>query len=177
MIYSNRGMYFSQADDHYITLAKTDNYKTAESIVDYLSDRRFSVKDTAILAEGLRFNENITGRLNFGKALLRGATKGAILGLSIGLLLSIFSLGSAVSSIFYIVLWGVIYGAFVGAVLDAISYLMSGGKRDFTSLSSMSASSYRITVDSSKASEAVRLLEGSEFKSSLIQGPDQAVGQ
>ena len=52
------------------TVASYDTYAEAQRAVDYLSDEKFSVEHVAIVAEGLRFVEQVTGRLNWGRALL-----------------------------------------------------------------------------------------------------------
>lgn len=55
------------------TVASYPTYAEAQRAVDYLSDQKFPVERAAIVAEGLRFVEQVTGRLNWGRALLNGA--------------------------------------------------------------------------------------------------------
>src|SRR4051794_16070453 len=60
-------------------VASYDSYPEAQRAVDYLSDRRFPVERVAIVAEDLRFVEQVTGRMGYGKAALQGAGLGALI--------------------------------------------------------------------------------------------------
>ena len=67
------------------TIATYTTYADAQKAVDYLSDNKFAVEKTAIVAEGLRFVEQVTGRLNWGRVIANGAGSGALTGVLIGL--------------------------------------------------------------------------------------------
>jgi hypothetical protein len=77
------------------TVASYSSYADAERAVDYLSDRGFEVSRTAIVGRDLRYVEQITGPMTYGKAALRGALTGAFVGVLIG---SASSTGSTPSS-------------------------------------------------------------------------------
>ncbi len=133
-------------------------YAEAQRAVDYLSDKNFPVQRTAIVAEGIRFVEQVTGRLNYGRALLNGALSGASTGVFVALLLGLFGFAGAGSGLLSLALSGLIFGAILGAVLGVVSYALSGGRRDFTSVSGMQAERYSVMVDVEVAGEAINLL-------------------
>ena len=133
-------------------------YAEAQRAVDYLSDQNFPVQRTAIVAEGLRFVEQVTGRLNYGRALLNGALSGASTGLFVALLLGLFGFVGPVVNLLSLAISGLVFGAILGAVLAVVSYAMSGGRRDFTSVSGMQAERYTVMVDAEVANEAIQLL-------------------
>ncbi len=137
------------------TVATYSSYAEAQRAVDYLSDNAFAVERTAIVAEGLRFVEQVTGRLNWGKVLLNGSGSGALTGVLIGLVFGLLSL----VPILTFVLYGLIVGAISGAIFAAIGYGMSRGQRDFSSVRNMDAERYNVMVDDEVAGEAETLLQ------------------
>jgi len=142
------------------TVATYPTYAEAQRAVDYLSDQKFAVERTAIVAEGLRFVEQVTGRLNFGRALLNGALSGASTGLFVALLLGIFGFFTLSGGILGVALYGLLFGAVFGAIFGALAYAFSGGRRDFTSVSGMQAERYNVMVDADVADQAAQLLSG-----------------
>ena len=122
--------------------------------MDHLSDNRFPVEHAAIVGTNLRLVENVLGRMTTGRAALAGAASGAWFGLFIGLLLGIFS----ESNWFAVVLTALAIGAAFGAVFGAIAHAMTGGRRDFTSFSTLVAQEYAVTVDAEHADQARELL-------------------
>lgn len=139
------------------TVATFTSYADAQRAVDYLSDQKFPVERTAIVAEGLKLVEQVTGRLNYGRAALGGALSGATTGALIGVLLSLFN---PLTPIFSLLLYGLVIGAIIGAIMSVITYAATGGRRDFASVSGMQADRYNVMVDTEVAGEAQRLLNG-----------------
>jgi hypothetical protein len=137
-----------------VAVATYSDYASAQRAVDYLSDNRFPVEQTAIVGTDLRLVENVLGRLTTARAALAGAASGAWFGLLIGLLFGIFS----VSAWWRVLVVAVIIGAIWGAVFGAIAHAMTGGRRDFTSRSSLQAGQYAVTVDAEYAEQARQLL-------------------
>lgn len=138
------------------TIATYRTYAEAQRAVDYLSDQKFPVERVAIVAEGLNLIEQVTGRLNYGRAALAGAVSGAFTGVLIAL---VFSLLTG-ASLLPLVLSGLIVGAVIGAIMSVLSYALSGGRRDFSSVSGIQADRYLIQVDSDVVPDAARLLNG-----------------
>lgn len=137
-----------------VTVATYPDYPSAQRAIDFLSDRRFPVETTTIIGTDLRTVERVTGRMTVLRAALLGIGAGAWFGLLIGLLFGIFS----VDDWWQVMLAGVLIGAGFGAVFGAIAQAMTGGQRDFSSLRSLEAERYAVTVDPDHADQARRLL-------------------
>ena len=141
-------------------VASYDSYAEAQRAVDYLSDERFPVERVSIVAEDLRFVEQVTGRRGYGQALLQGAGSGAVIGAIFGFFLGLFSLVDPVISALLLALYGLIFGAILGALIGLISHALAGGRRDFSSVGAIEANRYNVMADEEVAEEASRLLAG-----------------
>lgn len=141
-------------------VATYGTYREAQRAVDYLSDQNFPVQRAAIVGEGIRLVEQVTGRLNYGRALLNGALSGASTGLFVALLFGLFGFfgPAAGAAILSLALYGLVFGAILGAVLGLVGYALTGGQRDFTSVSGMQAERFVVMVDGEVADDAARLL-------------------
>ena len=53
-------------------VASFERYEEAQRAVDYLSDEKFPVERVAIVGEGLRLVEQVTGRLTWWRATVKG---------------------------------------------------------------------------------------------------------
>ncbi len=145
-----------------VVVGSYPDYALAQQAVDHLSDNRFPVQRTSIVGTDLRLVENVLGRLTIGRASGAGAASGAWLGLLIGLFFGIFSDSSWIS----ILLTTVVFGAIWGAIFGAIAHAMTGGRRDFTSRSSLQAATYEVHADAEVADEARTLLISLNWRSS-----------
>ena len=58
------------------TVARFDDYETAQRAVDRLSDDGFPVEKLDIVGSGLQLVERVTGRLTTGRAASAGALSG-----------------------------------------------------------------------------------------------------
>jgi len=139
-------------------VASFTRYEDAQRAVDNLSDEKFPVERVAIVGEGLRLIEQVTGRLTWWKATVKGLLNGAITGLILGWLLGLFNVIDPLLSSISLALWGLCFGAFVGAITGAFAYASTGGHRDFTSVGNLQAEQYNILVDVEVADQAERLL-------------------
>ncbi|MEJ3746247.1 general stress protein [Actinomycetes bacterium KLBMP 9797] len=137
-----------------VTVATYTDYTAAQRAVDYLSDNGFPVERTSIVGTDLRLVEHVLGRLTTARAALAGAASGAWFGLFIGLLFGLFS----TANWFGVILAGLIIGAFWGAVFGGVAHALTGGRRDFTSRSTLQASQYAIAVDAEHADAARQLV-------------------
>ncbi|HYN95430.1 MAG TPA: general stress protein [Pilimelia sp.] len=137
-----------------VTVGSYADYPAAQRAVDHLSDNGFPVAKSAIIGTDLRLVEQVLGRLTVGRAALAGAASGAWFGLLIGLLLSIFSNDGWLG----IIIAGLLIGAAWGAIFGAVAHAMTGGRRDFTSRSSLQASQYAVVVAAEHADSARELL-------------------
>ena len=153
-------------------VASYDDYAEAERAVDYLSDQGFPVERVAIVGHGLRYVEQVQGRVTAGRAALVGAVQGAILGLVFGALASLFFVLDPSPATALLLLYGLAAGVLFGAVLGVLARLAAGGDRDFASVAGMEADRYDIVVDEEFADRAAELLSG---RDPLVSGPDRGV--
>jgi uncharacterized protein YacL len=138
------------------TIASYSSYAEAQKAVDYLSDQNFAVEKTAIVAEGLKFVEQVTGRLNWGRVISTSAGSGALTGVIIGLFLGLlFNI-----PLLNIVIYGLVVGIITSILFGVMGYAMTGGRRDFSSVGGMQAERYNVMVDESVANEAENLIKG-----------------
>jgi hypothetical protein len=139
-----------ELDRSNVTVARYADYAGAQQAVDYLSDNGFPVERTAIIGTDLRLVENVLGRLTVGRAALAGVASGAWFGLFVGILFVLFSNSNWLS----ILLTTILVGALWGGGFGAIAHALTGGRRDFTSRSSLQAGQYAVTVEAEVADEA-----------------------
>jgi hypothetical protein len=134
-----------------LPIGSYDTYREAQRAVDYLSDEKFPVEHTTIVGNNLRQVEKITGRLTWGKAITAGLASGAWFGLFVGVLLGIFTTsGGWLPAL----ITGVVLGSLFGMAFGAIGYAQLRGRRDFTSRTSVVATSYDVLCDHKYAEEA-----------------------
>ncbi len=141
------------------TIGTYTSYADAQKAVDYLSDNKFAVEKTAIVAEGLRFVEQVTGRLNWPRVIGNGASSGALTGVIIGLLLGLL-FPPQPGALLSLVLTGLVIGIITGILFAVLGYAVTGGRRDFSSVGGMQAERYNVMADADVADEAERVLQG-----------------
>ena len=139
-------------------IASYHRYGDAQRAVDYLSDREFPVEHVAIVGHGLRYVEQVQGRMTVGRAALVGAAQGAALGVLLGALVSIFFVLDPAPAWALLMLYGLVAGALFGAAFGAIVHAATGGRRDFISAAGMEADRYDVVVDEEMAERAAELL-------------------
>jgi hypothetical protein len=139
------------------TVASFTGYAAAEEAVDRLSDRGFPVEHAAIIGTGLRYIEQVTGRVTTGRATLLGLAYGAALGVLWGLLFAAFFTVDN-GSFLGVVLYGLVVGLVFGGVFGATAHAALGGRRDFASASETRADRYEVQVDEQFATRAELLL-------------------
>jgi hypothetical protein len=139
------------------TVASFTDYAEAERAVDKLSDRGFPVEHAAIIGTGLRYVEQVTGRVTTGRATLIGLGYGAMLGLLWGLLFGAFFTVDS-GSFAGVLLYSLALGLVFGGVFGAVGHAAMGGRRDFSSASVTRADRYELQVDEQFAERAELLL-------------------
>jgi hypothetical protein len=145
-----------------VTVARYADYASAQRAVDFLSDNDFPVERTAIVGTDLRLVETVLGRMTVARAAIVGAGSGAWFGLLIGLVFTIFSS----SAWWAVLLTALVVGAVWGAIFGAVAHAVTGGRRDFTSSSSLQASQYAVVVDAEVADEARVLITRANWRAS-----------
>jgi hypothetical protein len=117
--------------------------------------------------------ENVLGRLTIGRAALAGAASGAWFGLLIGLLIGIFS----ASAWWRVLIAAVIIGALWGAIFGGVAHAATGGRRDFSSRTSLQADKYSVNVGEDHADEAKLMLNRMSWQERNLNTPtDRAAG-
>ena len=135
------------------TVARFDDYESAQRAVDRLSDDGFPVENLDIVGSDLRLVERVTGRLTTGRAAGAGALSGAWVGLLFGILLGLFTSGH---SFLAIAVTGAALGALWGAVIGYVRHARTKGQHDFSSQRQLVASRYDLiarggTVDRARS--------------------------
>jgi hypothetical protein len=142
-------------------VASYGTYEEAERAVDRLADLDFPVERVAIVGQDLQTVEQVTGKLNLGRAAWRGALSGAVPGALIGWLFGLFAWVNPLIASALLALYGLVIGAVIGAIVGMIVYAMQGGRRDFESVTVMRPQRYEVVVDDEVADQAARLLGSS----------------
>jgi uncharacterized membrane protein len=141
-------------------VASFSTYREAEQAVDRLSDLEFPVERVTIVGRDLEFVEQVTGRMGYPQAALRGALTGAFVGFLVGWLFGVFDWTDPIVSAVWLALDGLWFGALVGALFGLLFHALLRGRRDFASFAAMKANRYDVLVDEQVADEAARLLGG-----------------
>ena len=138
-----------------MSLGVHDTYASAQKAVDYLSDHEFPVENVLIVGTDLKQLERVTGRLTRGRLILGGALSGAWLGLLIGLIFALFDTsGFSWTSVLATVLFGSVFGA----IWAVVGYSLTGGQRDFTSVTQVVATKYEVLTEHKHAARGRELL-------------------
>lgn len=135
-------------------IASYPDYADAQQAVDALADQRFPVGGLAIVGANLSSYEQITGRRGYARAAVEGFTSGALTGALVGWLLGIFNIAQPLVSALAMALFGIVLGGVLGVVLGLLAHLVSGGRRDFSSISSVRAERYDVLAVAEIADEA-----------------------
>ena len=138
------------------SLAVYDDYAAAQKAVDFLSDEKFPVEQLMIVGTDLKRIERITGRLTTSRVAVGGVISGVWLGLFIGLVLSLFA--DEGDSTLTILLSTVLFGALFGMIFALVSYALTRGQRDFSSVTAVVATKYEVLVEHKTAAQARELL-------------------
>jgi hypothetical protein len=139
------------------TIRTSTSYQEAERAVDWLSDHGFAVEGATIVGSGLRYVEQVGGRLTTARAALAGAGQGAWIGLFISVLFSLF-FGLSSGDYFGLLLYGIVTGTLFGALWIGLLHYLQRGRRDFSSIAQTHADHYEVQVDERVAGEAEKLL-------------------
>ena len=141
--------------DYPWSLGTYDEYAEAQKAVDFLSDKEFPVENCMIVGTELKQVERVTGRMTYGRAAAAGAASGAWFGAFIGLMLGLFAEENWLETVLSAALIGIVFGVVFGIV----SYAMTGGRRDFTSVTQVVATRYEVLVEHKHLARAQELLQ------------------
>ena len=107
------------------TVARFDDYGSAQRAVDRLSDDGFPVEQLDIVGSDLQLVERVTGRLTKWRAAAAGALSGMWAGLLIGILFGLFTTGHAWLAV---VAAGIGLGVLWGAIPACIGVSLLAGR-------------------------------------------------
>lgn len=130
-----------------------DTYEAAQEAVDFLSDNDFPVQHLTIVGKELRLVERVVGRMTTGRAAMLGAAGGAAWGLFIGVMIMAFALTGG-GAVLVVPVVSALFGALLGAVMGALGHSATGGRRDFSSQTSVVPTSYEILCQHQHAERA-----------------------
>jgi hypothetical protein len=137
------------------TVARFDDYESAQQAVDRLSDDGFPVEKLDIVGSGLRLVERVTGRLTRGRAASAGAVSGAGAGLLFGVALGLFTSGH---SFLAVAATGAVLGGAWGVVFGYVAHARTRGRRDFSSVRRLAATRYDLIAREGTADRARSML-------------------
>jgi hypothetical protein len=147
------------------TIARYPTYLEAQRAVDHLSDNGFPVQFVTIVGTGLRMVERVTGRLTYSIVAVRSLLSGAYFGALVGLFLNLFTEASGT-----IILAGALFGAGFSVIFGLIAYSLTGGRRDFSSVSQVVATEYEVLCMPEQAGQARQLLgQLTEVREGLVR--------
>jgi hypothetical protein len=132
------------------TVASFSQYEKAQKAVSSLIAADVPAKEIAIVGQGLRSIERVTGRLGYATAARSGAVNGLVLGV---LFAFIFVLGTPTVAIQAFV--GVLLvGIAIGMLLSLVTYSVVRRRRDYASVMQVVADHYDVRVVASSVHRA-----------------------
>lgn len=150
----NAGRFPQSVDDLGQTVASFPTYEAAQKAVSTLIAAEVPARDIAIVGQGLRSVERVTGRLGYATAARSGAINGVLLGLLFSAILVIGSPSVPIQAFV-----GVIFvGIAIGMLLSIITYSFVRRRRDFASVMQVVADHYELTIADGSAQRARQVL-------------------
>ena len=136
------------------TVASFPTYEAAQKAVSSLIAADIPARDIAIVGQGLRSIERITGRLGYASAARSGAVNGLLLGLLFSAILVIGSPSVPIQA-----LVGVLFvGIAIGMLLSIVTYSFVRRRRDYASVMQVVADHYEVTVTDNSVHRARQVL-------------------
>ena len=137
-------------------LLTVSSYDAAVAAVDALAEARFPVRHVSIVGRGVRTVEQVTGRWGPARAIASTTLTGGLVGLFFGLLFDWWGAVDAEVGWGWLAFYGLVYGALAGLL---VSLLFSRtGQRDFSSVRTLDAEHYYVTLTGGERAEAMRIL-------------------
>ena len=124
------------------SIASFPSYEAAQKAVSALIAADVPARDIAIVGQGLRSIERVTGRLGYATAARSGAVNGVLLGLIFSF---VFVLGLPtvqIGAFLGVMLIGVAFGM----LLSLVTYSIVRRRRDFASVMQVAADRYEVCV-------------------------------
>src|SRR5687767_6978772 len=136
------------------TVASFPTYEAAQKAVSTLIAADVPARDIAIVGQGLRSIERVTGRLGYAAAARSGAVNGLLLGLLFSAILVIGSPSVPIQAFV-----GVLFvGIAIGMLLSIVTYSFVRRRRDYASIMQVVADHYEVTVTAKSIQRARQTL-------------------
>lgn len=136
------------------TVADFPTYEAAQKAVSSLIAADIPARDIAIVGQGLRSIERITGRLGYASAARSGAVNGVLLGLLFSAILVIGSPSVPIQAFV-----GVLFvGIAIGMLMSIVAYSFVRRRRDYASVMQVLADHYEVTVAQNSVQRARQVL-------------------
>ncbi len=148
------------------TVASVPEYEAAQKTVSKLIAAEVPARDIAIVGQGVRTIERVTGRLGYAAAARSGAVNGVLIGL---LLSAILVIGNPDAPIQLFVGF-VFIGVAIGMILSLVTYAIIRRRRDFASVTQLAAGSYEVTVLPESLAKAREAL-GTPARTQVVRPP------
>lgn len=138
-------------------VASTRDYENAQKTVSKLIAGDVPARDIAIVGQGVRTVERVTGKLGYAAAARSGAINGVLIGLFLSAILVIGNPDVPMQ----LFIGFVFIGVAVGMILSLVTYAVVRRRRDFASVTQFAADHYEVTVQAGSLAKARQVL-GSE---------------
>lgn len=135
-------------------VASARDYESAQKMVSKLIAGEVPARDIAIVGQGVRTIERITGRLGYAVAARSGAINGVLIGLFLS---AVLVLGNPEAPIQLFVGF-VLIGVALGMILSLVTFSIVRRRRDFASVTQMAADHYEVTVQAASLAKAREVL-------------------
>ncbi|WP_404472685.1 general stress protein [Microbacterium aerolatum] len=147
-------------------VASVREYEAAQKTVSKLIAAEVPARDIAIVGQGVRTIERVTGRLGYAAAARSGAVNGVLIGL---LLSAILVIGNPDAPIQLFVGF-VFIGVALGMILSLVTYAIVRRRRDFASVTQLAADHYEVTVLPASLAKAREAL-GTSPRTQVVKPP------
>lgn len=142
------------------------DYESAQKAVSKLIAEDVPARDIAIVGQGVRTVERVTGRLGYAAAARSGAINGVLIGFFLS---AILVLGNPEVPMQLFI--GVVFiGVALGMILSLATYAIVRRRRDFASVTQFAADHYEVTVLPASAAKARKAL-GAVRQTTVVRPP------
>ena len=147
-------------------VASTRDYEVAQKTVSKLISGEVPARDIAIVGQGVRTVERVTGKLGYAAAARSGAINGVLIGLFLS---AILVLGNPDVPMQLFVGF-VFIGVALGMLLSLVTYAIVRRRRDFASVTQFAADHYEVTVQPASVAKAKKIL-GTATQTTVVRPP------
>lgn len=135
-------------------VASMRDYEMAQKTVSKLIAGEVPARDIAIVGQGVRTVERVTGKLGYATAARSGAINGVLIGLVLSAVM-LFGTPDAPISLF---LGFIMVGVALGMIMSLVTYSIVRRRRDFASMTQMLADHYEVRVQPGSLAKARQVL-------------------